>query len=554
MPVRSIAKTITPLNILAVMVSLCASNLSAIEYIVKLNSHVDEYDLENFNMSSTSPLKVSGVEADLDLIKVSANGLASADDVTALIKDEFDAKYVVENVKVHAFVNPNDPRHSEQWALDMINAKDAWDIAWGSHEVVVAVVDTGIDLSHPDLQANKWVNADEIPNNNKDDDNNGYIDDINGWDWKGNDKNPNDETGSQNPGHGTHCAGIIGASCDNNIGVCGISPKVSLMALRFLGADGSGDLFSSVKAIQYAAANGAHIISASWGAAIPQSGAQPIIDAIKAAEEQGVIFIAAAGNDGKSNDSKAIYPANAQTPNMISVAASDRTDQKPNWSNYGRKVDIASPGESILSTIPGDYKELSGTSMATPLVAGLVALLKSIDKDLTGAVARSILQSTGKEVNIDTESKRRIDAREAVKAVKDKKLTVVPATLTLELQGTQNVSAWGGFAPYSFKSLQPNIATIDATGKLVAVAEGDVTVEVTDAAGNTAKSVSFKVGRSAPKESSCPLPNELFCLILCGISPELPWCEGGGGDDGGGIPDLPEFPGMPGFPGLDPEM
>lgn len=420
----------------------------------------------------------------------------------------------------------------------MVKANDAWEISWGDRKVVVAVVDTGMDLEHEDLIANKWTNSGEIAGNKVDDDNNGYVDDIHGWDFNANDGHPHDETGAANPGHGTHCAGIVGAACNNNVGTCGMSPVVSLMALRFLGSDGSGDLFASVKAIDYAAKNGAHVISASWGASVPRATAQPIIDAIKAAEEKGVIFVAAAGNDGKSNDNRDVYPANAQTPNMISVAASNSSDQKPAWSNFGRKVDIASPGEGILSTIPGDYRELSGTSMATPLVAGVVALMKSIDDKLSGAEALSVMQSTGKEVAIETESNRRVDAAEAVKAVKERRLTVVPAAHTLEPNGQADFRAWGGTGPYTFASLNPDIATIDEKGHMTAKALGDVVVEITDSLGNKAKSVSIKVGAAPPSDATCPLPNQMFCDILCGIIPELPWCSGGSGP---GLP-LPELP------------
>lgn len=536
-------KTITSLTSLTVATLLCASQVMAKEYIVKVKYDLKDYHSADFNRAAISPFNVTGIQPDLNLIKVDVSNQSAAMDPIRQLMDHFDADYVVENVMLHAFLSPSDPRRGEQWALDIIDASRAWDISVGSHNVVVAVIDTGIDSSHEELRNNLWVNPNEISGNGVDDDNNGYVDDLHGWDFKGNDREPIDETSAQNPGHGTHCAGIIGASCGNNVGVCGVSPTVSLMALRFLGSDGSGDLFAAVKAIEYAAKNGAHIISASWGAAIPQSGAQPIIDAIKSAEEKGIIFVAAAGNEGKSNDTTSTYPANAQTPNMFSVAASNRDDQKPSWSNYGRKVDIAAPGENILSTIPGDYKELSGTSMATPLVAGTVALMKSLDLSLSGAVARSILQSTGTQVNIETASKRRINAHEALKAVADKKLTVVPATLTLSPNGDFNFSAWGGVPPYRFQSLNPAVATIDELGHLVAISEGDVTIEVSDAQNNKATSVSIKVGGAPPAESSCPLPNELLCLLLCSVNPELPWCK-----------DLPALPGLPGLPGLPPGL
>ncbi len=301
-------------------------------------------------------------------------------------------------------------------------------------------------------------------------------------------------------------------------------------------------MFASVRAIEYAVKNGAHVISASWGANVSESEAQPIIDAIKKAEESGVIFIAAAANDGRSNDSASVYPANSQTPNMISVAASDSSDSKPSWSNYGRKVDLAAPGADILSTAPGGYQKLSGTSMATPLVAGLVALMKSLDINLSGAQARSILQSTGAQVNIETASNSRIDAEKALEAVAKKSLTLVPAAHTFKIGDEFNFSAWGGTAPYRFSSASPDLATIDESGHLVAKALGDVVVEVTDSLGNKASSVSIKIsdGSGGGGGGDCPLNNPFLCAILCIVNPQLPWCQ-----DGGGLPDLPELPELP---------
>ncbi len=507
------------------MACLFFNDASAKEYIVKLKTAHDIHNLSAFGLSHDIQYGIIDTETNLNLIKIEADTNDISGNPLPLLEDHFDAEYAVENVTLHAFIDASDPRRTEQWALDMVKATDAWGISDGSHNVVVAVIDSGIAVSHEDLKDNLWVNSNEIADNGVDDDNNGFIDDINGWDFSGNDKDPTDEVGTNNPGHGTHCAGIIGASCGNSLGVCGMSPKVSLMAVRFLDANGSGDLFASTKAISYAVNNGAHIISASWGATIPESQAQPIIDAIKHAEERGVIFIAAAANDGKSNDTASVYPANAQTPHMISVAASNRSDEKPSWSNYGRKVDIAAPGENILSTIPSGYRELSGTSMATPLVSGVVALMKSIDIGLTGAVARSILQSTGKEVAIETASGRRVDAHQALKAVADGKLTVVPATKTLNPNETFDFSAWGGTAPYRFSSLNPGVATIDESGHLVAVTEGDVTIEVTDANNQKAASVSIKIGQSGNADTPCPFDNEMLCLIFCGIMPDMPWCK-----------------------------
>lgn len=496
------------------------------EYIVKLKDTPDAYDFNELRIATNSFLKVTDKNDAINLIKVKVGTEDHHSDVDAimLLNDYFDAEYVVENLRLYALSFGSDPLRDKQWALDTVKAEAAWDISLGSQAVVVAVIDTGVDGTHEELVNNLWVNKGEVAGNNIDDDKNGFVDDVHGWDFHANDKDPDDEIGA-NPGHGTHCAGIIGASCGNNLGVCGISPTVSIMALRFLGSDGSGDLFAATKAIDYAAKNGAHIISASFGAAMPRSGAQPIIDAIKNAEDRGVIFVAAAGNEGKSNDSFEVYPANAGLPNMIAVAASDKSDVKASWSNYGRKVDLAAPGEDIWSTIPGDYKSLSGTSMAAPLVSGIVALMKSLDLSLKGAVARSILQYSGDQVSIETASNRRVLANEALLWVRNKRLLVVPAAHTLKQNDTFDFSAWGGNPPYRFRSLHPEIATITEEGHLVAESNGDVTIEVTDASDNKATSLSVKVSDQPPPAETCPFPNEFLCLILCGINPAFPWCS-----------------------------
>jgi thermitase len=513
---------------------LVAGQIAAKEYIVKLRHDLDEGSLTAFEHGSGS-VKITDTHKDLKLVKVDYTHDSPSESPENSLMEYFDAEYVVENVLLHAFVD-SDPRRSEQWALDIVKAREAFQISTGSRDVVVAVLDTGIDINHIDLAANIWRNNKETAGNGVDDDNNGYIDDINGWDFFGNDQYPNDETSAQNPGHGTHCAGIIGAACDNNEGICGMSPHVSLMALRFLGADGSGNLFDAIKAIDYAKKNGAHIISASWGASMSESQAQPLIDAIKSLEEAEIFFVAAAGNEGRSNDSKSIYPANARTRNLISVAASDEQDHKTSWSNYGSIVTTVAPGNQILSTTPeNNYDELSGTSMATPLVAGLLALMKSLDASLTGPTARAILQSTGDPVDIDVESKRRINAYEAVKAVSERKLVVIPAAHTFDVGEQYDFSAWGGESPYRFSSLNPDIATIDETGHFTAVNEGEVIIEVLDSKDNRATTVNIQVGhKTAPDESSCPFPNEFLCLILCGINPQLPWCKA--------LPELPDLP------------
>ena len=251
-----------------------------------------------------------------------------------------------------------------------INAEKAWGITKGSNKVVIAVIDTGIDYNHPDLKDNMWVNTSEVAGNGKDDDGNGYIDDVYGWNAQADNGNPMDGNA-----HGTHCAGTIGAR-HNSIGVAGVMNDVSLMAVKFLSDSGSGSLADAVEAIDYATKMNVDIMSNSWGGG---GFSQTLEDAIKAAKNKGILFVAAAGNDGTNNDSSPHYPSNYQVDNVISVAAHTNGDSMATFTCYGKRtVHVAAPGHNILSTTPNNgYKVFSGTSMATPHVSGVLGLLLS---------------------------------------------------------------------------------------------------------------------------------------------------------------------------------
>lgn len=274
-------------------------------------------------------------------------------------------------------VMPNDTNYSSLYGMAKIGAPEAWEINTGDREIVVAVIDTGIDHTHPDLTANMWRNPGETPGNGIDDDENGYIDDIYGYDFYNDDSDPYDDNE-----HGTHCAGTIGAVGNNSQGVVGVNWRVSLMALKFLGATGSGNTFDAVLAVNYAIDNGARVINASFGGGGYDAALE---NAVQRAEDNGVLFVAAAGNDGTNNDISPSYPASFPVNYLLSVAATNDADALTWFSNYGKSsVDVAAPGSAILSTVPGGgYQSLSGTSMATPHVAGLAALLLAEDPSLT---------------------------------------------------------------------------------------------------------------------------------------------------------------------------
>ena len=285
---------------------------------------------------------------------------------------------------------PNDPLLSYEWDMTTIRAPEAWDVTTGSSQVTVALVDTGIDATHPDLAPNLWTNPGESgggrETNGRDDDGNGLIDDVHGWDLVDRDAQPQDGNG-----HGTHVSGTIAARGNDATGVAGLSWSAGLMPLRVLGDDGSGYVSDAITAYTYAARNGARVVNASLGG---PSFSRSERDAIAAAPN--TLFVVAAGNHGADNDTMRDYPCDYDLANVVCVAASDRDDSLAAFSNYGPvNVDLAAPGVDIASTWPGDrWALLDGTSMATPHVSGAAALLLAHDGGLSVAGLRSALLSS----------------------------------------------------------------------------------------------------------------------------------------------------------------
>ncbi len=286
---------------------------------------------------------------------------------------------------------PDDPRYGEQGHFDAVQAEAAWDITQGSSDVIIGIVDSGVDLDHPDLAANIWVNEDEIPGNGIDDDGNGYVDDVYGWDFIGAsfddivpDNDPDQDNGSD---HGTHVAGIASAVGNNGVGVTGMGWNMKILVTKHSSDDPSISIGYGYSGIVYCADNGADIINCSWGGGGYSQYAQ---DVINYAYEQGALVVGAAGNDtpDASYNPPQFCPPHYPSAydHVLSVSATDNIDRFTSFSYYGTTVDVAAPGSAILSTIPvsqGSYTRLSGTSMSSPLVAGVAGLVKSVYPDMT---------------------------------------------------------------------------------------------------------------------------------------------------------------------------
>ena len=407
-----------------------------------------------------------------------------------ILRARADVLYAEPNFVRRKMAAPNDTSYAAQWALKNtgqssgaagadIDAEPAWNTTTGSGQVVVGVVDEGVDISHPDLQPNVWTNPGEVPGNGVDDDGSGYADDLHGWDFFHNDATVFDATGSfpsdETDAHGTHVAGIIGAAGNNGQGVSGVNWNVKLLPLKILGredeAAAPSSVLETVRAYGYAktlrdlhqssgGAKGANlrVLNNSYGG---YGESQAERDAIRALADSGVLFIAAAGNEGRSNDRTPVYPASYNEPNLITVGSSTRWDNAAYFSNYGpRSVHMLAPGEDILSTTPGGtYTAADGTSMAAPHVAGAAALVCAADPSVSVARLRAALLYGGdllqgiQPVNFGSDSRgfvtgRRLNAAGAIAAATEADSAPPAAVDTFHLVAQQGRTvSFGWTAP-----------------------------------------------------------------------------------------------------------
>ncbi|MGU3443616.1 S8 family peptidase [Bacillus cereus] len=330
------------------------------QLIVKFKNHATADNIQSFHKSVGTEVLSKDDALGFEVLQFSKG---SVKDKIKRYKNNPDVEYAEPNYYFHAFWTPNDPYFSSQYGLQKIQAPQAWDSQRSDPNVKIAIVDTGVQGSHPDLASKVIYGHDYVDNDNRSDDGNG---------------------------HGTHCAGIAGALTNNSIGIAGVAPQSSIYAVRVLDSQGSGTLDAVAQGIREAADSGSKVISLSLGAS---NGANTLHQAIQYAWNKGAVIVAAAGNDGSTQPN---YPAYYNE--VISVASTDQWDQKSSFSTYGSWVDVAAPGSNIYSTYRGStYQTLSGTSMATPHVAGVAALLAN--QGYTNFEIRQIIESTSDKIN-----------------------------------------------------------------------------------------------------------------------------------------------------------
>ncbi|MBN1192280.1 MAG: S8 family serine peptidase [Coriobacteriia bacterium] len=406
----------------------------------------------------------------------------SVEEAVAAYRSMPEVLYAEPDYIMHSALTPNDSLHGLLWGMHNIgqaiygvvgtpdadiDAPEAWEISTGSPSVVIAVLDTGVDYSHPDLTSNMWVNAGEIPGNGLDDDLNGYVDDVYGIDTANDDSDPMDDHG-----HGTHCAGTIGAQGNNSVGVVGVNWDTSIMALKALGSSGSGYTSDIITTLEYAELMGPDIINCSWGG----TGTPSLSLEDQMEYMSDTLFVCAAGNGGADgigddNDVTPHYPSSFDLPNILAVGASDNRDALGSFSNYGlTSVDVFAPGVSIGSTMAGGYWYMSGTSMAAPHVAGIAGLLLSHKSGISAVGLKSAIMSAVdvKEVfSGRCVTNGRVNARGALLAVSGEAPVAADDSYTTDEDTPKNMGILANDTDADGDPLVPTVVTGVAHGALV---------------------------------------------------------------------------------------
>ncbi|MBD2390920.1 S8 family serine peptidase [Aphanizomenon flos-aquae FACHB-1171] len=450
--------------------------------IVKFNDTINiaqANEIKNtLGLVKTETIKLTGAQI------WTLSGKTSVETALATYKNSPTFEYIEPDyIVTTAATFPNDPGFPQLWGLHNtgqgggtpdadIDAPEAWDIQTGNPNLVIGVIDTGVDYNHPDLVGNIWTNSGEIANDGIDNDNNGYIDDIRGWDFAYNDNNPMDVDG-----HGTHVSGTIAGKGNNGVGVTGVAWNAKIMPLKFLDDTGSGSTSGAISAINYATAKGVKLTNNSWGGG---GYSQALYDAINAAGQQGALFIAAAGNDSINTDTLPHYPSSYNLDNIISVASTTNTDGLSSFSNYGlTSVDLGAPGSGIYSTIPnGGYGLKSGTSMASPHVAGAAALVWSQNPTWTAQQVKNTLMNTGDSIAAlagKTVSGKRLNVYNALVSSSLPSVTVGVSPTTVQEDGITNLVYT--FTRTSLNLSSPLTVNFGASGTANAVLVGSDPVD-----------------------------------------------------------------------------
>lgn len=377
------------------------------EFVVKLKVSPQKL-LSNSLWTLSEPSSVEVLSEKHKLVLIKRNPVENQKSALQSLSNAQYVEYAEPNFIYRINKLPNDPKLGELWGLINKGQKDsagasgkvgidvdaerAWEMQTGTREVLVAVIDTGIGYNIEDLKENVWTNQAEANGEpGVDDDGNGFVDDIHGYDFVNNDGDPMDDHG-----HGSHCSGTIGARGNDQHGIVGVAWNVKIMGVKFLSGSGSGTLANAVKSIDYATQMGAQIMSNSWGGG---GFSDALKESIERAYDKGILFTAAAGNHSGNNDDQPSYPSSYEVPNVVSVAAIDNKGKLASFSCYGKtSVDVAAPGVNILSTTPAGYKSWSGTSMATPHVTGVAALILSSEPGISVEDLKSRIINTARPV------------------------------------------------------------------------------------------------------------------------------------------------------------
>jgi subtilisin family serine protease len=507
---------------------------------------------------SSSPVSLSVQEADgtarTGITRLKVQGGVTVQEAVSALSGREGVLFAQPNYLYHAALVPNDPNYASQWGLGKLGAPAAWDLAVGSADVLVAVLDTGVDLSHPDLAGNLWTNPGETPGDALDNDSNGYVDDVHGWNSSANSADVQD-----NVGHGTHVAGIIGAVGNNGTGVAGVNWNVGIITVKA----NNGTTFTTLdlaKGIDYVTAlrTGKNLpvvaINASLGAAVSED--LLLNQAIENAGEAGILFVAAAGNNNTDNDRTPFYPASLFRPNVLSVAATDENDALAifgtnSGSNYGRRtVHLGAPGKNILSTYyPTGYASMDGTSMAAPHVTGILALLKAQDPTRDWIALKNTVLSTG--TPLSGLSSKTITGRRLLAAgdgalgaltgsgqTVQSRLRPIPDSLDLEQGTSLDLAALNISGEESLGDLPVSITRNGASyGTLILRDNG---TGFDQAAGDGIASATWTVPSSANSTYVFAFPDGNLTVTV-DLAEEPPAPSGGGGGGGCSSASMPSF-------------